>query len=64
MNKKSEEKRKLIYMLTALEEMLKRDYADIKIEHKDVCATLELLQTTKSENVVVFYSEKYLIQMT
>ena len=58
MNKKSEEKRKLMYMLTALKEMLDRDYSDVEFKDKDVNASLELLKPDRSDNIVVFYSEK------
>lgn len=58
MNTKSEEKRKLVYMLMTISEKLERDYANVEFENKNVDVNLELLVPERSNNLVVFYSEK------
>lgn len=55
---KSEEKRKLVYMLMTISEKLERDYANVEFENKNVDVNLELLVPERSNNLVVFYSEK------
>ena len=54
---KSEEKRRLIYMIKSIEQLLERDYSDVEYKDKNVNAHLKVLTHSADNGMTAIYTE-------
>lgn len=54
---KSELKRKLVYMIKSIEQIIERDYSDVDYENKNVNAHLKVLTHSDDSGMTAIYTE-------